>query len=437
MTLDVTRRHVSGPRLRDVRACGCTSTITCRPTCSSRRPTVRPAVDVRVREAVEPRRAQGEFGRRVPGARSRASRVRGSRRCCATTAAARRRRLTSTRARSCTCRVAASSALRARDGHAEHRIRWCGSRSTMQDPAAYERIGAPSRVTLQQRSGVPVTRTSYTWGRHAYGSGYESRRFAYPASMTRRTLRARRRPRLEHDDQQYVRHVRHAGAAVGGDRPSTPRASTRGAAHPESRTLDGVVNDTTNWCLGRPAVDAGQSSAQPARRRCRDAQLRPQPGTTCAAVRRSRWSSHRARRCGSRPISPMTPTATSSSVTVTPVGQPSRTTTHTWIDNGRLRSSTTNPQGHVETAGLGCRRCAADGGRPTPNGLSTLLQYDGIEPPDATDAARRHSHGRSVARCAARRAHGRTPYQVVTVTERGVGDVPIETRRDRLRRIRA
>ena len=54
----------------------------------------------------------------------------------------------------------------------------------LQDPASIETLGAPSRITLQQRSGAPLARTTYVWGRHLYGSGTETRRFGYPSSVT-------------------------------------------------------------------------------------------------------------------------------------------------------------------------------------------------------------------------------------------------------------
>src|SRR5690606_4273289 len=49
----------------------------------------------------------------------------------------------------------------------------------LQDADAYATLGAPWRVTLQQRSGAPLLRTTTAWSRHSYGSGYESRSFGY------------------------------------------------------------------------------------------------------------------------------------------------------------------------------------------------------------------------------------------------------------------
>ncbi|MCK7492528.1 MAG: hypothetical protein MZW92_13770 [Comamonadaceae bacterium] len=112
-------------------------------------------------------------------------------------------------------------------------------------------------------------------------------------------------------------------------------------------TLTGVVNDTANWCLGRPVTTlvTRQHSL---------------PGG--AAVTRTvahGWDFARCR--GTQQV--VEPSSTSlrvttdlaydgygnvSAETVTPVGQPARTTSVTWGDNGRFVTARTNPEGHVE-----------------------------------------------------------------------------------------
>ena len=196
------------------------------------------------------------------------------------------------------------------------------------------------------------------------------------------------------------------------------------AQHTQVTSLDSVVNDTTNWCLGRPSATRISRShtlpggAEVTRNfayswdylRCRPTQQVVEPSSTTLKVTTGfTYDAY----------------GNESSVTVTPVGQSSRTTTHTWIENGRLRSATTNPLGHVEK--LVWDAVAA---RPTAaidaNGLSTLLQFDGLS------RLTRQTRPDGTATVISRTLCGSTcawpyAYLVVTVTERGVGDAHIKT----------
>jgi RHS repeat-associated protein len=292
-----------------------------------------------------------------------------------------------------------------------------------QDPAAYERIGAPSRITLQQRSGVPVTRTSYTWARHSYGSGTETRRFGYPSSVTLE--------RYELDGLRVSSTVTSNTFDTFGTRLRQSEVTTQNAKgltpwaqHTQVTSLDSVVNDTTNWCLGRPAATRISRShtlpggAEVTRSfahgwdylRCRPSQQVIEPSSTTLRVTTDFAYDAYGNETG---------------VTVTPVGQVSRTTTHTWIENGRLRASTKNPQGHVEQ--LVWDSVAA---RPTTtidaNGLSTLLQYDGLNRPTRRTRPDGTATVVSQTLCGSACAWPYA-YRVVTVSERGVGDTPIQS----------
>jgi RHS repeat-associated protein len=293
----------------------------------------------------------------------------------------------------------------------------------LQDPAAVERIGAPVRVTRQQRSGVPLTRTSYTWGRHAYGAGTETRSLAYPASIT-----------VERFELDGVRvsstttknTVDVFGTPVQRQVTTTEHAkgSNPGAQHVETTALTGVVNDTSNWCLGRPAstqltrqhsIAGGTAVTRSFAHgwdytRCRATQEVVEPSSTSLRVTTDvAYDAY----------------GNVSSVRVTPVGQTARTTTHAWIENGRFLRSRTNPEGHVETIGWDSA-LALPTATTDPNGLVTSLQYDGLgrttrlSRPDGTSSTFTR------ATCGASCLWSNTAY-VVGATERGVGDVPIVT----------
>ena len=292
-----------------------------------------------------------------------------------------------------------------------------------QDPATVESLGAPSRVTLQQRSGVPISRTTYTWGRHLYGSGYESRSFAYPASVAT--------DRYELDGVQVARSVvtnsvDSYGTTLTRQVTTTERGKgvNPGAQFVETVALTGVVNDVTNWCVGRPASTQVSRShtlsggAQVTRSfahtwdylRCRPTQQVVEPSSATLRVTTGfTYDSY----------------GNLAATNVTPVGQPVRTTTLTWAENGRFLRTQKNPEGHVET--LAWDSALAQPTTVTdPNGLVTTLQYDAFgrvirrKRPDGTSTVLARS------RCDSGCAWPGAAY-VVKATERGTGDAVIST----------
>lgn len=291
----------------------------------------------------------------------------------------------------------------------------------LQDPARPEAIGLPSRITLQQRSGVPVQRTSFAWTRHGYGSGVETRYFGYPSTTTVE--------QYELDGVRYASTVTSSvfdtfGTLVQQQVTTTEHAKglSPGAQHISTTALSGVVNDTANWCLGRPA------STQLTR-------SHGLPGG--AAVTRSvahAWDFAKCR-ATQEVVEPASATlrvttqlaydsyGNVTTETVTPVGQPSRTTTLAWSEGGRFVTTRTNPEGHVE-------RLAWDSASAVPvsttdaNGLVTLLQHDGFgrlqrrTRPDGTSTVV------SLAACGSGCPWPAAAY-VVSTAERGVGEVPL------------
>ena len=243
----------------------------------------------------------------------------------------------------------------------------------LQDPLAYDRIGALSLLTLKQRTRGPVSITGYNWSRRAFGSGYEGRSFPFVASATT--------DRYELDGMQVLRIAEYNTFDAFGtlvrrqvNTSEIGKGLTPGALYTEVTTLGGVINDTQNWCLGRPA------SAQVSR------QHNLATGAQLMRTEAYSWDLAACRMAQSvvEPSSTTLRVATDlaydsygneSSVTLTPVGQPVRVTTLNWGADGRFLRDTTNAEGHVV-------RTAWDAALARPvsvtdaNGLVTAVQHD-------------------------------------------------------------
>ena len=300
----------------------------------------------------------------------------------------------------------------------------------LQDPASVETLGAPFRITQQQRSGTPLSRTTYGWSRHAYGSGYEARSFGYPSSVTQE--------RFELDGVRVSSTVTanvfdSYGTLV--QRQATTTEHAKGlnpyAQHVETVTLAGVVNDTTNWCLGRPAttlvtrqhsLPGGAAVTRTTAHgwdfvRCRPTQQVVEPSSTALRVTTDLGYDAYGNLAGQ---------------TISPVGQAARSTSLAWSDNGRFLAAQTNAEGHVSRyawdSATGLPVSSTD-----PNGLVTGFTYDGFgrlvreSRPDGTSTVV------TFANCGSNCVWPGTAT-VVSVTQRGVGDVPlasVETGHDR------
>lgn len=214
----------------------------------------------------------------------------------------------------------------------------------LQDPNDFDLVGRPSAITVRQSNGSPVNRTTFGWSRYAYGTGYETRRFAYASSVVA--------DRYELDGTRVSStDARNTYDAFGTltDRTVTvtelAHGSNPGAQHVERVSLSGVVNDTANWCLGRPASVVVRRShtlagGTPIARttdhawdyaRCRQSQSIAEPATAALRVVTDRaYDTY----------------GNVSAETLTPAGLPARRTIYTWSDAGRFLGSVEAPESY-------------------------------------------------------------------------------------------
>lgn len=159
--------------------------------------------------------------------------------------------------------------------------------------------GLPASVTVRQASGAQVSATSWQWSTLDLGTGVAARHFPYPASITSR----RHEVGGIHDGTELVSIVRrvHAIDAQSGlvTDETTTITEVGGGANPGSlaslRTQrTSLLNDTVNWCLGRPqdlqqtashtlaggsTITRGISHAWDSAK-CRPTQTRVEPGSS-------------------------------------------------------------------------------------------------------------------------------------------------------------
>ncbi|NJD33106.1 MAG: hypothetical protein FIB04_14605 [Gammaproteobacteria bacterium] len=243
----------------------------------------------------------------------------------------------------------------------------------LQDPAAYDRIGALASLTVQQSNGSRIQRTVLNWSQITFGAGYESRSFPYVASSTV--------DRYELDgtwvSSTNVRNV------VDGFGTTTYRMSSTsemngglnpGATHSERLVLGSVTNDTTNWCLGRPGtvqliryhtLPGGAQLTRTLSRTidpvaCRVTQQVDEPGSTDLRVVTDVTYD------GFGNIAAQTRSAT---------GQSARTTSFGWSNAGRFPQARVNAEGHRSTATWD-PVLAVKTSETNANGLATQWQYD-------------------------------------------------------------
>jgi YD repeat-containing protein len=123
----------------------------------------------------------------------------------------------------------------------------------LQDPSAYDRIGALAAVTVQQPNGPIVSRVRFSWASLPFGSAGESRSFPYVSTST--AERYELDGALVSSTSVYSR-VDSFGAVTYRNSTTTEGSTglNPGATHTERLTVDSVTNDASRWCLGRPGT---------------------------------------------------------------------------------------------------------------------------------------------------------------------------------------
>ncbi len=244
----------------------------------------------------------------------------------------------------------------------------------------YPFTGLPSSVVVRQPPGTAVGETMYTWSTLTLGSVPAQRRMPYPSTVTLR----RRELGGALDGGEIASMTRTIAAIDAASGLATDATTTvtelAGGVHAGSfssiRTVhSGVLNDTTNWCIGRPlgtqitashslaggnattrTVDLSWDAAK-----CRVTQARRAPGD-------SQWQV--ALQIAYDAFGNIT------SRSVIGAGMSPRTTTLQWDGRGQLPQGMTNPLQQVFQfawdAGTGLPLSVTD-----PNTLRVSWSYDG------------------------------------------------------------
>ena len=244
--------------------------------------------------------------------------------------------------------------------------------------------GLPAKVVVRQASGAPISETSYTWTTLDLGSGVALRRFPYASSTVQRNYGAGG----AYDGTQIATTTRTVAAidATSGlvtDETTTTTEVAGGSNAGSSsslRTLQtSVLNDTVNWCLGRPqglqltashTLTGGAALTRNFSQtwdglKCRPTQQRLEPGN-------SQWQvTFGLAYDGFGNLA---------SRSVTGIGMSARTTTLNWGSRGQLPVSMTNPLSQTTALtwdyGIGLPLAMTD-----PNTLTVNWTYDAFGRP--------------------------------------------------------
>lgn len=244
--------------------------------------------------------------------------------------------------------------------------------------------GLPLMVTVRQASGAPLAETSYSWSSLDLGTGVALRRFPYPAAVTLRRFEAGG----AYDGSEIARTSRTiaaidatSGLVTDETTTVTEMSSGIGAGSSSSlRTLHAsILNDTTNWCLGRPTgtqltashtLTGGAAITRSFSQvwdgpRCRPTQQWIEPGS-------SQWQVTVALAYDGF--------GNLASHSVTGAGMSARTTSANWGTRGQLPVSVTNPLAQTTTLSwdpaLGLPTAMTD-----PNALTHRWAYDAFGRP--------------------------------------------------------
>lgn len=252
--------------------------------------------------------------------------------------------------------------------------------------------GLPLSTAVHQASGKPVVTTAVQWSVRDLGAGATLRRFPYPRTVTSRRYEVGG----TYDGTELAAAVQTVAAidTVSGvvTDETTTITEVAGAHAGSSASLrtqrTSILNDTANWCLGRPRGFQRSAShtlpgGNPVVRsisqawdgaKCRPTQIQLEPGS-------SQWQvTHKLAYDAFGNIA---------SHGVTGVGMSTRTTTFDWGSRGQLLASIKNPLSQVTRfswdVGTGLPLSATD-----PNSLTVSWAYDALgrptqeNQPDAT-----------------------------------------------------
>jgi RHS repeat-associated protein len=244
--------------------------------------------------------------------------------------------------------------------------------------------GLLSASTIRQASGRVLRETSLQYAQLGYGSGYAARRYPYASRVVDKWHEAGG----IHDGMQHTT-VTHAVTQVDPTSGLVTDATTTttevatglntGAEHTQRVWHSAWLNDTANWCLGRPqATQVTVSHTLPGGSavtrsfaqgwdglRCRPTQQQVEPGS-------SQWQATAALTYDVF--------GNVAAVAVTGIGMPTRTTRIQWDSRGQRPLAVTDPLSQVTRyswdLGRGLPLSVTD-----PNGLTTAWSYDALGRP--------------------------------------------------------
>ncbi|HKE43365.1 MAG TPA: FG-GAP-like repeat-containing protein, partial [Steroidobacteraceae bacterium] len=131
----------------------------------------------------------------------------------------------------------------------------------LQDPTEYQAIGAPSLVQIKQSSGTLMRQTTNTWNKVSYSSGFTERRFPY---LQKQVLELHEVGGIKNGNTISTATTTNSVDSTSGTVTSSVTDTVEDATGANglqpgakyttqvSNPSVNLLNDTTNWCIGRP-----------------------------------------------------------------------------------------------------------------------------------------------------------------------------------------
>ncbi|MCM2311592.1 MAG: hypothetical protein NDI84_09320, partial [Steroidobacteraceae bacterium] len=244
---------------------------------------------------------------------------------------------------------------------------------------AYPYIGLVSAAALKQSGGTSMRQITNTWSALTLGAGYEQRRYPYLSNTydQRYEVGGPQNGQLHTQVRRWVSSIDStSGLVTDGSTRVTEVATGLYTGHyrTEREQHTSVLNDTTNWCLGRPQTTLTTASHTLT------------GGTAITRTTGQTWDSVNCR-LQQRQLEPghaqwqvtlaygYDGFGNRSSESVTGIGMSARTRTLNYGTRGQRPEQGTDPMGHGTAQGwdyaLGVLSSATD-----PNGLTTAWSTD-------------------------------------------------------------